>query len=62
MSGLNVQEVLDEFNERAGEFGIAESDIISVSALQPTLGVKIATPQGSVDPKVEVIITYWTND
>jgi len=59
--GLNVQEVLDEFNERAEEFGVSESDIVSVGALPPTTGVKIGTPTGTTDPKVEVVIVYWEN-
>ena len=62
VSGLYVQEILDEFNERAGEFNIPESDIISVSAMPPTVGAKISTPEGTKDPKVEVVIFYWAND
>jgi len=52
---------LDEFNERAEEFGIKESDILSVSALPPTLGTKLATPTGTARRKVEVVIVYWSN-
>jgi hypothetical protein len=60
MSGNSVQEVLDEFNERRMEFGVTEeSDVISVSALPPTLGTEIAGRAGSVAPKVEVVIVYW---
>lgn len=62
VSGLSVQEVLDEFNERAGEFHVSESDVVSVSALPPTMGTKIATPKGTVEPKVEVVIVYWAED
>ena len=62
VSGLTVQEVLDEFNERCQEFGISEHDIISVSAMPPTLGTKLATPEGSADPKVEVVIVYWARE
>jgi len=62
VSGMFVQEVLDEFNERANEFGVSEADIVSVNALPPTLGTKISTPQGTKDPKVEVVIVYWAND
>jgi hypothetical protein len=61
VGGLTVQEVLDEFNERAEEFGIKESDIVTVSALAPTLGIKIATSTGSADPKVEVVLVYWAD-
>jgi hypothetical protein len=59
VSGMCVQEVLDEFNERREELGITDSDVISVSALPPTLATKIATPTGTVVPKVEVVIAYW---
>lgn len=62
VSGLNVQEVLDEFNERVEEFRVSESDIVSVSALTPTMGTKLATAKGTADPKVEVVIVYWAND
>ncbi len=61
VSGLTIQEVLDEFNERAQEFGVRESDIVTVSALPPTLGMKIGTPTGTADPKVEVVIVYWAD-
>lgn len=61
ISGLNVQEVLDEFNERSQEFGVSESDILTVSALPPTKGTKLATPTGTADPKVEVVIVYWAD-
>lgn len=61
VSGLTVQEVLDEFNERAEEFGVTESDLVTVSALPPTLGVKLATPTGTAEPKVEVVIVYWSD-
>ena len=61
ISGVTVQEVLDEFNERVEEFGLTESDIVTVSALPPTLGTKIGTSTGTKDPKVEVIIVYWAN-
>ncbi len=62
ISGLNVQEVLDEFNERAEEFKVKESDIVSVSALPPTTGIQISTSKGTAKPKVEVVIVYWAKD
>lgn len=62
VSGLTVEGVLDEFNERAEEFGIKEADIVSVSALPPTLGTKLATPTGTATPKVEVVIVYWSKE
>jgi hypothetical protein len=61
VSGLTVEEILDEFNDRREEFGIAENDIVSISALPPSLGIKVATPTGSEDPKVEVVIVYWSD-
>lgn len=60
--GLNVQEVLDEFNERAEEFKVKESDIVSVSVLPPTMGIKISTHEGTAKPRVEVVIVYWANE
>lgn len=62
MPGITVQEVLDEFSERMNEFGIVESDVVSVSTHPPTLNVKVATPTGTADPKVEVVIVYWADD
>lgn len=61
ISGLCVQEVLDEFNERIEEFGLTERDIVSVSALPPTMGTKLGTPSGLKEPKVEVVIVYWAD-
>lgn len=61
VSGLTVEGVLDEFNERAEEFGVKEADIVSVSAVPPTLGTKLATPMGTANPKVEVVIVYWSD-
>lgn len=59
--GLTVKDVLDEFNERAEEFGVKEADIVSVSALPPTLGTKPPTPTITANPKVEVVIVYWSD-
>jgi len=60
MSGMYAQEVLDEFNDRRKEFGISETDVVSVSALPPTSGAKIIDRAGkTVDPKIEVVIVYW---
>lgn len=60
ISGLCVQDVLDEFNERRKEFGVSDSDI--VSALPPTMVTKIGTPTETTDPKVEVVIVYWAHE
>lgn len=62
--GFTVQEVLDQFNERAAvEFGgVKESDIVSVIALPPTRGGKIPAPSGALrDPNYEVVIVYWSD-
>ncbi len=64
VGGMTVQEVLDEFNERAAEFGIQnEGDVVSVSALPPALGAKLPATKGPglVSPRVEVLIVYWAN-
>lgn len=60
--GTSVQEVLDEFNERAEEFGVSERDIVSVSAMPAVSKIKIATPTGTTEPRVEVVIVYWANE
>lgn len=61
--GVSAAEVLDEFNERAEEFGVQdENDIVSVSIGPPTTGIEIANPGGSVRANVEVTIVYWSED
>jgi hypothetical protein len=60
-SGMHVQEVLDQFNERAAEFGVKEVDVAAVCVTPPTMGIKVATSTGAVDPKVEVVIVYWAD-
>lgn len=57
-----VEEVVEEFSERMEEFGIAESDVVSVSAFPPTSSIKIGTPTGTATPRVEVAIVYWVKD
>jgi hypothetical protein len=62
VGGFTVQDVLDEFNERRGEFGVADADILSVNALPSTSEIKSAAPDGSTQkPKVEVVIVYWSD-
>jgi len=67
IGGVTVQDVLDEFNERreGGDElfdGISDSDVLSVSASPPTLGLPIAQPDGSTQkPKIEVVIVYWSD-
>lgn len=59
--GMTVEEVLDEFNSRAAEFGITERDILTVSTSPPTLTGKLHTAKGPVTPNVEVTIIYWAD-
>ena len=62
ISGVSVQELLDEFNERSEEFGVTdEADIVTVSAMPTTHGIPTVTKDGSVAPKIEVVIVYWSN-
>ncbi len=61
--GMYVQEILDEWNERAEELGlVSESDILSVSTSPPTLTTKVMTPKGDKEPVVEVTIVYWADE
>ena len=62
-NGVSVGEVLQEFNERADEFGLTdESQIISVQSGPPTSTVKIHQPKGpAAEPKVLVTIFYWSD-
>lgn len=59
--GLSVSEVLDEFNERAEEFGVKERDIISVSTLPPDPKQVAVVREGETAPKVQVVIAYWAD-
>lgn len=63
VQGSSVADVLDQFNERAGEFGIsAETDVISVSVMPPVYPeMKILDAGKLRDPKVSVVITYWSD-
>jgi hypothetical protein len=59
--GMDVQDLLDEFNARAGEFGVtAESDIVSVCELDALPHAKIAAlKEGTPTPRVRVLVVYW---
>lgn len=59
--GMNVGEVLEEFNERRGEFRIAEADVVNVHVM-PATGGKIGTPKGIEEARVQVFIFYWTEE
>lgn len=59
--GISANEVLEEFIERAEEFGFRdENDIVSVSVGPATTNIQIARPGGSVRANVEVTIVYWS--
>ena len=58
----NLADVLDEFNERAEEFGVTEKDIISVTALPAKPGaVIVKNGTKPVNSIVQVVITYWAD-
>jgi hypothetical protein len=62
VGGFTAQEILDEFNDRREEFGVPDSDILSVNASPPTLEVPIGRSDGSTKkPKIEVVIVYWSD-
>lgn len=60
--GDYVQEILDEFNERAHEFGVTEENLVTVNVLPPMPGVKVATGKGTSDPSVRVVFVYWSDE
>lgn len=58
---IDVQETLDDFSERAEvEFGIQESDVISVSIMPPMEGVRVHDPSGSKVATCSVVFMYWS--
>lgn len=60
--GLSVQEVLEDFNDRAHGFGIRdEKDIVSVNVGPPTApAVKIFDGEESRTATCTVTIVYWS--
>jgi hypothetical protein len=63
IGGQHVQEVLDEFNERREEFGVPDSNILSISAMPSTSTIPQAQPDGSTKlPKVEVVIVCGSDE
>jgi hypothetical protein len=60
--GVNVQEVLDEFNERRQEFKVRDEDIISINVRNPTTPHNIHTGAGSAKSTVLVTIFYWSDE
>lgn len=59
--GLSVQEILQEFNERASEFGITEDNLVSVSVTPPRHAIKILDGDITKDAKVQVTFIYWSD-
>jgi len=62
LHGVDVEDVLGEFNERREEFGIyKDEDILSISVRPATHPHKIAQPSGTLkDSTVIVSIFYWS--
>lgn len=54
--GLHVQEILSEFNERAGEFGVTEENLVSVNIIPPSHAIKILDGDITKDARVQVTI------
>lgn len=59
--GLNVNEILNEFNERASEFGITEESVVSVSVTTPRHAIKIMDGREVKEARVQVTIIYWSD-
>jgi hypothetical protein len=59
--GLNVQEILNEFNERAGEFGVTEENLVSVNVTSPSRPMKMLDDGKIKQATVQVTIIYWSD-
>lgn len=59
--GLSVQEILSDFNERAGEFGVTEENLVSVNVGPPRHAIKIMDGDKTTEAKVQVTIIYWSD-
>ena len=59
--GLSVQEILSEFNERAGEFGVTEENLVSVNITPPSYPIQILDGDKTKDARVQVTIVYWSD-
>lgn len=59
--GLSVQEVLQEFNERASEFGITEENLVSVSVNPPRHAIQILDGDKTKEAKVQITFIYWSD-
>lgn len=60
--GASVQDVLNEFNERAEEFGITEKDVVSVNITPDASKGYIKTGEKLSLSKVDVTIVYWAKE
>lgn len=58
--GLSVDEILQEFNERASEFGITEENLVSVSVNPPRHALRVLDGDKIKDAKVQVTFIYWS--
>jgi hypothetical protein len=59
--GLSVQEILSEFNERAGEFGVTEENLVSVNVTTPSRPIKMLGDGKIKEAAVQVTIIYWSD-
>jgi hypothetical protein len=60
-AAVDVQDALDEFIERASEFGFAhEWDLVSVNVLPTTSTIPIQKGATSAIPRFDVVIVYWS--
>jgi len=59
--GLSVQEILSEFNERAGEFGVTEENLVSVNVTTPSRPIKMLDDGKIKEAAVQVTIIYWSD-
>ncbi|MFJ2491484.1 hypothetical protein ACIOV9_08045 [Pseudomonas iridis] len=59
--GLSVQEILNEFNERAGEFGVTEENLVSVNVTSPSRPMKMLDDGKIKEAAVQVTIIYWSD-
>lgn len=60
MHGDSVTSVLQEFNERRGEFSLTDEDIVSVSTRNASKPAELLTGTGAVTSSVIVTIFYWS--
>jgi hypothetical protein len=60
--GDTVESVLEEFNERRGEFKVPDADIVSISTRTAATPLNIHTGKGTVKSTVIVTIFYWSDE